>query len=117
MKTDLSELQGSSAYKSGGSQTRKIEQARVRGLDRLLTLQKAVSDLEAKLGIAERWTPESNAWKEAVSMLHSHRYRRATDHLEGLVVARLFELTKAHQSMTGVLQSRSISNSLTHRTS
>lgn len=104
MNTDLSELQGSSAYQADTSQTHQNERRWVQALDKLLTLQKAINDLKAKLGIEERWTPESNAWKEATTMLHTHKYWRAINHLEGLVVARLFELTKAHQSMTGVLQ-------------
>lgn len=101
LSSDLSQLQGKSGYSKSQSSTRTLETARKRGLDTVLTLQKAVQDLESKLEIYDRWEPGSSQWKSTLHMIDTRRYRKALNHLEGLVVARLFELTKAHQSGTG----------------
>jgi hypothetical protein len=95
------DLQGTGGYSRAAASSRKLETARTRGLDTLLTLQKAVQDLEAKLEIDQQWEPHSLEWIETQNMIDMQKYRRALDHLEGLVVARLFELMKAHQSGTG----------------
>jgi hypothetical protein len=60
-----------------------------------------VQDLEKKLGIAERWQPGSVKWKMAVDLVSKRTYQRCLDNLEGLIVARMFELTKMNQSQTG----------------
>ncbi|KAF8592485.1 hypothetical protein K439DRAFT_1610280 [Ramaria rubella] len=85
---DLSDIQGPGAYQRVAAKT-------------LLTLQKAVQDLEMKLEIEVRWVPTSPEWIATQSLIDTCKYRHALDHLEGLVVAQLFELTKAHQSGTG----------------
>lgn len=63
---------------------------------------KAVQALELKLGIVHRWTPESAEWQEAGRLVAMRKYQRALDILEGLIVARMFELTKMNQSKTGL---------------
>ncbi|KAL0564922.1 hypothetical protein V5O48_017110, partial [Marasmius crinis-equi] len=59
--------------------------------------------LEAKLLIPAdgRWTPNSTQWKEAEALVTRATYQRSLDKLEGLIVARLFELTKMNRSNTG----------------
>lgn len=67
----------------------------------MVTLQRAVQDYELKLGIDERWVPEFEEWQEACRSEAEHTYQCAIDHLEGLVVARLFELEKMNRAGTG----------------
>ena len=60
-----------------------------------------VQELERKLSITRRWVPEDEEWQSAGRLVASREYRRALDNLEGLVVARLFELTKMNRAGTG----------------
>ncbi|KAG6838180.1 hypothetical protein C0991_001308, partial [Blastosporella zonata] len=59
---------------------------------------KIVQALEAKLGIAVRWTPLSPEWSKTVEMVAKCRYQRCLDNLKALVVSRMFELTKMNMS-------------------
>lgn len=61
-----------------------------------------VQDLERKLQIKIRWTPEHPKWEVTSEMVVKRQYCRCLDTLEGLVVARLFELTKMNMSQTSV---------------
>jgi hypothetical protein len=61
----------------------------------------AVQVLEDKLNIAQRWTSDSSEWQQAAEMVSMRHYQRSIDTLEGLVVARMFELTKMNMSQTG----------------
>ena len=61
-----------------------------------------VQSLEVKMGILQRWGPDDAEWKQAVVMVGKRRYQRCLDALEGLIVARMFELTKMNMSQTGV---------------
>jgi hypothetical protein len=60
-----------------------------------------VQNLEVKLGILRRWGPNDEEWKQAGVMVGRRRYQRCLDTLEGLIVARMFELTKMNMSQTG----------------
>jgi hypothetical protein len=60
-----------------------------------------VQDLEVILGVVDRWIPESPEWKAAALMVGKRRYQRCLDDLEGLIVSRMFELTKMNMSQTG----------------
>lgn len=62
-----------------------------------------VQILENKLNIEQRWTSDSIEWQRAAEMVSMRRYQRCIDALEGLVVARMFELTKMNMSQTGKL--------------
>lgn len=62
---------------------------------------RVVRELEVKLEIRQRWTRGSVAWNAAAEMVRRRTYQRALDQLEGLVVARMFELTKVNMSQTG----------------
>lgn len=61
----------------------------------------AVQVLENKLNITQRWTSDSLEWQQAAEKVSMRRYQRCIDALEGLVVARMFELTKMNMSQTG----------------
>jgi hypothetical protein len=59
--------------------------------------------MEKRLNISERWLPGSEEWKAAMVKVSMRQYQRCLDTLEGLVVARMFELTKMNMSQTGEL--------------
>jgi hypothetical protein len=58
----------------------------------------AVHVLEQWLSVVTCWGPE---WEETGRLVSMCRYQRALDNLEGLVVARIFELSKMNRSQTG----------------
>lgn len=64
-----------------------------------------IQALELRLGIT-RWAIGSVEWEEAGKLVAHRKYQRALDELEGLVVARIFELTKMNRSQTGSRQLR-----------
>ena len=59
--------------------------------------------MEKRLNICDRWTPVSEEWKVAAERVSMRQYQRCLDTLEGLVVARMFELTRMNMSQTGKL--------------
>ncbi|KAJ7664832.1 hypothetical protein B0H14DRAFT_3696647 [Mycena olivaceomarginata] len=60
-----------------------------------------VQDLELRLGIETRWVAGGEEWAKAALMVKNRSYQRALDQLQGLVVARMFELAKMNMSGTG----------------
>ncbi|KAJ7306958.1 hypothetical protein DFH08DRAFT_918538 [Mycena albidolilacea] len=60
-----------------------------------------VEDLEQKLGVETRWTSNSPQWTATDAALKKHKYLDALDEIEQIILARLFEMTKVHQSGTG----------------
>ena len=102
LATPVQDLEDPNYYVCSETHTRHIEAACLGGLDSVLMLQKAVRDFETKLHIHHTWTPNSCEWKDTEHYLNIHMYQCALDNLEGLVVARLFELTKMNQSQTGL---------------
>jgi hypothetical protein len=61
----------------------------------------AVQHVELMLDIQVPWTKTSEEWKAAVVLVAKRRYQRCLDALEGLIVSRMFELTKMNMSQTG----------------
>jgi hypothetical protein len=61
-----------------------------------------VQELEVKLDVVVRWLPAHAEWKKAAILVGKRRYQRCLDDLEGLIVSRMFELTKMNMSQTGV---------------
>ena len=86
--------QGSSSYGTDASETQRMESANTRGLDSVLTLQTAARRLETNLGIDARWGPDSEDWKRVDKSWSEREFDKAVDRLEGLVIARIFELEK-----------------------
>jgi hypothetical protein len=68
----------------------------------------AVHDLELRLGVESRWVQGDEKWVAAAAMVRRRRYQRALDNLEGLIIARVFELGKCHMPETGELQHTSM---------
>jgi hypothetical protein len=61
----------------------------------------AMQDLELRLRITMWWEPGSDTWVKAAKMVSKRHYQRTLDQLQGLVVARMFELLKVNMSGTG----------------
>jgi hypothetical protein len=89
------------SYAEAAKETRRMETKRRHTLEVTAKSLGAVQDLELRLGITTQWKPGSDAWVKAAKMVSSRRYQRALDQLQGLVVARMFELSKVNMSGTG----------------
>jgi hypothetical protein len=81
--------------------TQAIETTRRHAIESHEKDLRAVQLMEKRLNISDRWMPGSEEWKAAVGKVSMRQYQRCLDTLEGLVVARMFELTKMNMSQTG----------------
>ncbi|KAG0693826.1 hypothetical protein DFH29DRAFT_1006902 [Suillus ampliporus] len=81
--------------------TTRTETARRHAIENYDKDLKMVQDLEVKLSISRRWEPEDQEWKDAGRLVANRKFQRALDHLESLVVARIFELSKMNRAGTG----------------
>ncbi|KAJ6522597.1 hypothetical protein B0H19DRAFT_1224037 [Mycena capillaripes] len=81
--------------------TRGIETQRRHMLEVQVKALAAVQDLEVRLDVMRRWVPEDENWAEVSVMVRRRRYQRALDHLQGLIISRIFELAKCNMSDTG----------------
>jgi hypothetical protein len=61
----------------------------------------AMHDLEGCLDIAVCWIPGDKKWEAVAVMVHRRHYQRALNHLQGLIILRMFELAKCNMSGTG----------------
>ncbi|KAJ7772501.1 hypothetical protein B0H14DRAFT_3590063 [Mycena olivaceomarginata] len=99
-------------YAEAASATRRIETQRRHALEVEVRARAAVHDLELQLVIATRWAPGDEKWIEVSAMLSKRRYQRALDHLQGLIITRMFELAKCNMSGTGYKLRKHIAKSL-----
>jgi len=60
-----------------------------------------VEELEESLGIEMRWAPQSAKYQEILEYARRRQFIRAVEDLEGLMVQRLFELSKENLLSTG----------------
>ena len=67
----------------------------------VIFLQNELQSVEEHLDVGQQWTPQSPEFQQATAYMNVQTYQKAVDKLEGLVVQRLFELTKANVSQTG----------------
>ncbi|KAG0703468.1 hypothetical protein DFH29DRAFT_981912 [Suillus ampliporus] len=80
-------------YSSNLSQTRKAETQH-------LILQE-VAAMEVKMAISHRWQLSFPEYQATVKYMATHKYQRALDNLQHLVVQWLFELQRLNISQTG----------------
>ncbi|KAH7914663.1 hypothetical protein BJ138DRAFT_999608 [Hygrophoropsis aurantiaca] len=97
------------------SRTRKNETARRHAQEIYDNDLKVVQLLEARLELTRRWVPGDAEWEHAATLVANRKYQRALDTLEGLVVARIFELTKMNRSGTGYKMRKHIAKALQTR--
>ncbi|KAG2744462.1 hypothetical protein P692DRAFT_20850415 [Suillus brevipes Sb2] len=110
----LADFTQNSGLRRGPQTATRAHEAERRATHNKLTLEmNAALDLEHQLGLTERWTPHDPEYQEALEYLNNHRFIRAVQRLEGLVVQRLFELAKANLASTGYKMRQQISNAIT----
>ncbi|KAJ7019748.1 hypothetical protein C8F04DRAFT_1214270 [Mycena alexandri] len=102
-------------YAAAASQTRRIETQRRHAIETRDKTLEVVKDLEIRLGVVRRWEPDGDDWIRVAKMAKNRRYQRAIDALEGLVVARMFELSKVNMSDTGYKLRKHIAKALQAR--
>ena len=83
--------------KEVGTLKKRFEDASARYLE----LSEHVRVVESHQGILERWSADSKEYRKGLDILLHTKYRQAVDHLEHLLVQRMFELTKLGMSGTG----------------
>ncbi|KIJ58762.1 hypothetical protein HYDPIDRAFT_163072 [Hydnomerulius pinastri MD-312] len=103
------------SYDADASATTRAETAKRHTQETYEKDLKIVQELESKLNIACRWEPEDEEWQLAGRMVARRKYQRALDHLEGLVVARIFELGKMNRAGTGYKLRKHIGKALQSR--
>lgn len=81
--------------------TQSIETARRHAIESHEKDLRAVQLMEKRLAISDHWMPGSEEWKGAAEV-SMRQYQRCLNTLEGLVVARMFELMKMNMSQTGI---------------
>ncbi|KAK0499109.1 hypothetical protein EDD18DRAFT_1308436 [Armillaria luteobubalina] len=101
----------------GQDDTRKMETARRRLLEKWSQELERLQDLEQSLNISpdERWTIGCAKWIENEQRVAMRTYRQRLDRLESLVVSRIFELTKMNMSHTGYKMRKHIGKALQAR--
>ena len=88
-------------YAAAAVQTGRIETQQRHVLELHTKALEVVQDLEIHLGIQMRWRVDDDNWATAATLVQNRRYQHAIDELEGLIIARMFELTKVNMSDTG----------------
>ena len=91
-------------YSSELSKTRHLETECRYADERRQAILKDVVEMEVNLAITTRWQPSSAEYINAVQYLGRRKYEKALDHLQKLVVQRLFELHRMNQSRNGTSQ-------------
>ncbi|KAH7917124.1 hypothetical protein BV22DRAFT_1135675 [Leucogyrophana mollusca] len=94
---------------------RAKETARQHAIEIHANSLKVVQELERKLGVDRHWVPEDAEWQSAGRLVAMQKYQRVLDVLEGLIVARMFELTKINRSQTGYSLRKHIGKALQTR--
>lgn len=54
------------------------------------------------MGIAKRWTPDTPEYMETARYIRERQYHQALNHLQRLVIQRLFELHRLNLSGIGM---------------
>ncbi|KAK7046968.1 hypothetical protein R3P38DRAFT_2507024 [Favolaschia claudopus] len=103
------------AYADAAKATRRVETQRRHAQELLQKALDAVQDLELRLGIISRWEPGQEKWEAVAVMVSRRRYQRALDQLQGLIIARMFELAKCNMAGTGYKLRKHIAKALQAR--
>jgi len=85
-----------STYETEASATRRLETAQHAATDELTVAMWAVRNLELKLNIGQTWTEADPEYQETKKYLQHRDFHRTLDHVQQLVVQRLFEMSKAN---------------------
>ncbi|KAJ3720205.1 hypothetical protein DFJ43DRAFT_1134089 [Lentinula guzmanii] len=76
-----------------------------------------VQSLEERLGLRadQRWCKGSEHWKKSEELVAMSKYQSSLDKLEGLIVARIFELSRMNVSGTGYKMRQHIGHAMQKR--
>lgn len=88
-------------YSKEMSNTRKAEMSRRLARECYEAALLEVERLEVQMGITKRWEPTDPPYMKTAQYMSRRRYHRALEHLQRLVVQRLFELHKLNLQHTG----------------
>ncbi|KAJ7310670.1 hypothetical protein DFH08DRAFT_918254 [Mycena albidolilacea] len=102
-------------YAEAAKATRRIETQRRHAPEVQAKAVAAVHDLEDRLDIAVHWIPGDEKWEAVAVMVRRQHYQRALDHLQGLIISRMFELAKCNMSGTGYKLRKHIAKALQAR--
>ncbi|KAI0249685.1 hypothetical protein BJV78DRAFT_1129325, partial [Lactifluus subvellereus] len=94
-----------------------LEAERARIHRRLLAHMNHADETERQLKVETRWSPDDPRYVDALAYVNNRTFIRAVEHLEGLVVQRLFELSKANLASTGYKLRKHISKGIAKRSS
>ncbi|KAJ3899548.1 hypothetical protein F5879DRAFT_1012287 [Lentinula edodes] len=104
------------SYRPGEcDQTSALERAQCHAQENEQKILADVHALESKLDVRVRWTEGSVQWEEAGALVTGVKYRRALDKLEGLLVSRIFELSRLNISGTGYKIQKHLASALKKR--
>jgi hypothetical protein len=74
-----------------------------RAAERRLQVQiSVVEDIEDRMSVVTRWSPQSQQYIRVLEYSRKRQFIRAVEDLEGLIVQRMFELSKANLASTGI---------------
>ena len=88
--------------KSSNAKAKLLEAEQTRSHWRLLVHMNHADETKQQLGVKEQWTPEDPCHVDALKYINNWTFICAVECLEGLVVQRLFELSKAILAATGM---------------
>lgn len=88
-------------YTEDASKTQKLETERRVLFARHEDILLKVTETEVRMNITRRWEKTDPSYVEVLKYVHKRAYQRALDHLQKLVVQRLFELQKLNLAKTG----------------
>ncbi|KAJ3831964.1 hypothetical protein F5878DRAFT_548847, partial [Lentinula raphanica] len=76
-----------------------------------------VQSFEDRLGLRrdQRWKSDSEEWRKAEELVQHAKYQKALDKLEGLIVQRIFELSRMNVAGTGYKMRQHIGNAMKKR--
>jgi len=92
------------AYKVSGNDTVTTRNTETKHRNEQENERKLIADvqaLEGRLGVTSCWKEGSEEWVSAKTLVKERKYRKALDKLEGLLVARIFEMSRLNVAGTG----------------
>ncbi|KAK7457914.1 hypothetical protein VKT23_010261 [Stygiomarasmius scandens] len=93
----------------------KLDREIRRAQEKRLALLDDLQLSEARLKVERRWKKDSEEWRKAEKMVQEHRYQKALDKLEGLIIARMFELQRLNLAGTGYKMRQHIGAAMKNR--
>lgn len=98
----MSSSNSQSTYSQDLSQTRRLQTATRVARKRQDEVLSEVVSLEVQMGIDRRWSPADTSYMDTVKYISLRKFHRALDHLQKLVIQRLFELHKLNLAGAGM---------------